>query len=240
MSHDLSHGVSADNEALFINSQSIATNSVNKQILIMKNMSTLSERVTKCGCACRKLLVVAMLFCVLPALHAQQVSGERYLSLKTNLAAWAGTIMNVSADIQTGKHFSLELPLLWCPWHISDQHSVRTFTFQPEARYWLSKPGQGHFFGLHAHVGWFNAKWNDRRYQDAHRPLLGAGISYGYLLPLNDRWAAEFTMGLGYANLKYDTYYNIANGVRLDTQTKNYWGITRVGLSLVYRFNTTK
>lgn len=170
----------------------------------------------------------------------QPLPVERYLSLKTNLAAWAGTIMNVSADIQTGKHLSLELPLLWCPWHISDQHSVRIFTFQPELRYWLSKPGQGHFFGLHAHVGWFNAKWNDRRYQDVDRPLLGAGISYGYLLPLNDRWAAEFTLGAGYANLKYDTYYNIANGVRLDTQTKNYWGITRVALSLVYRFNTTK
>ena len=148
--------------------------------------------------------------------------------------------MNVAAEVQVGKHLSVELPILWCPWHISGKHAVKTFTLQPEARYWLSKPGSGHFFGLHAHVGWFNVKWNRGRYQDADRPLLGAGVSYGYLLPLGGHWAGEFTLGAGYANMKYDTYYNIDNGARIDTRTKNYWGITRMGLSIVYRFNLKK
>ena len=40
--------------------------------------------------------------------------------------------------------------------------------------------------------------------------------------------------------MKYDTYYNIDNGARIDTRTKNYWGITRVGISVVYRFNLKK
>lgn len=162
------------------------------------------------------------------------------MAVKTNLAAWAGTIMNLAADVQVSEHFSVELPVLWCPWYVSDKHAVKTFTIQPEARYWLSKPGKGHFFGVHAHVGWFNVKWNRDRYQDTDRPLLGAGISYGYLLPFNAHWAGEFTLGAGYANMRYDTYYNIDNGARIDTRTKNYWGITRVGLSVVYRFNLKK
>lgn len=167
-------------------------------------------------------------------------SSGRYLGVKTNIAAWAGTIMNVAADVQVSRHLSVELPLLWCPWHIGSKHAVKTFTIQPEARYWLSKPGTGHFFGVHAHVGWFNVKWNRDRYQDTDRPLLGAGISYGYLLPFNEHWAGEFTLGAGYANMRYDTYYNMDNGARIDTRTKNYWGITRVGLSVVYRFNLKK
>lgn len=167
-------------------------------------------------------------------------SSGRYLGVKTNLAAWAGTIMNLAADVQVSEHFSVELPVLWCPWYVSDKHAVKTFTIQPEARYWLSKPGKGHFFGVHAHVGWFNVKWNRDRYQDTDRPLLGAGISYGYLLPFNEHWAGEFTLGAGYANMRYDTYYNMGNGARIDTRTKNYWGITRVGLSVVYRFNLKK
>ena len=57
----------------------------------------------------------------------------RYLGVKTNLAAWAGTIMNVAAEVQVGKHLSVELPILWCPWHISGKHAVKTFTLQPEA-----------------------------------------------------------------------------------------------------------
>ncbi len=167
-------------------------------------------------------------------------SSGRYLGVKTNIAAWAGTIMNIAADVQVSEHLSVELPVLWCPWHIGSKHAVKTFTIQPEARYWLSKPGTGHFFGVHAHVGWFNVKWNRDRYQDTDRPLLGAGISYGYLLPFNEHWAGEFTLGAGYANMRYDTYYNIDNGARIDTRTKNYWGITRVGLSVVYRFNLKK
>lgn len=167
-------------------------------------------------------------------------SSGRYLGVKTNLAAWAGTIMNVAADVQVGRHWSVELPVLWCPWYVSSEHAVKTFTVQPEARYWLSKPGSGHFFGVHAHVGWFNVKWNRDRYQDTDRPLLGAGISYGYLLPFNKHWAGEFTLGAGYANMRYDTYYNIDNGARIDTRTKDYWGITRIGLSVVYRFNLKK
>ena len=173
------------------------------------------------------------------SVSAPQTS-SRYVAVKTNLAAWAGTIMNLAADVQVSEHFSVELPVLWCPWYVSDKHAVKTFTIQPEARYWLSKPGKGHFFGVHAHVGWFNVKWNRDRYQDTDRPLLGAGISYGYLLPFNEHWAGEFTLGAGYANMRYDTWYNIDNGARIDTRTKNYWGITRVGLSVVYRFNLKK
>lgn len=173
-------------------------------------------------------------------LPSEKTPQGRYLGIKTNLAAWAGTIMNLAADVQVARHLSVELPILWCPWYVSDKHAVKTFTIQPEARYWLSKPGKGHFFGVHAHVGWFNVKWNRDRYQDTDRPLLGAGISYGYLLPFNEHWAGEFTLGAGYANMRYDTYYNIDNGARIDTRTKNYWGITRVGLSVVYRFNLKK
>lgn len=173
-------------------------------------------------------------------LPAEKTPQGRYLGVKTNLAAWAGTILNVAADVQVSEHFSVELPVLWCPWYVGSEHAVKTFTIQPEARYWLSKPGKGHFFGVHAHVGWFNVKWNRDRYQDTDRPLLGAGISYGYLLPFNEHWAGEFTLGAGYANMRYDTYYNIDNGARIDTRTKNYWGITRVGLSVVYRFNLKK
>lgn len=167
-------------------------------------------------------------------------TSARYLGIKTNLAAWAGTIMNVAADVQISNHVSVELPLLWCPWYVGSEHAIKTFTIQPEARYWLSKPGAGHFFGVHAHVGWFSVRWNRDRYQDTDRPLLGAGISYGYLLPFSEHWAGEFTLGAGYANMKYDTYYNIDNGARIDTRTKNYWGITRVGISVVYRFNLKK
>ena len=53
---------------------------------------------------------------------------------------------------------------------------------------------------------------------------------------ISRHWGAEFNLGVGYANMKYNTYYNVDNGAQLDTRVRHYWGITRVGASLVYRF----
>ena len=161
----------------------------------------------------------------------------RYIAIKTNLAYQAVAMYNLAVEVQCSDHLSVELPLIGSFWDMEQEHGIRTFALQPEARWWTgSEVGRGHFFGIHAHVAWFNVKWNDNRYQSNDRPLLGAGVSYGYKLPFGDHWGAEFTLGAGYANMKYDTYYNIDNGAKIDTRIRNYWGITRVGLSLVYRF----
>lgn len=168
---------------------------------------------------------------------AAAFDGQRYLALKTNVVYDACALLNLAVEMQVHKKITVELPLTCSLWDLGDKHGVRTVALQPEARWWIgNETGRGHFVGLHAHVAWFNVKWNDDRYQDTDRPLLGAGISYGYKLPLSKHWGAEFNLGVGYANMKYNTYYNVDNGAQLDTRVRHYWGITRVGASLVYRF----
>lgn len=161
----------------------------------------------------------------------------RYLVAKTNVVAWAVTALNVAVEVQVGTRLTVDVPLSWCPWDVSDRHAARFFLVQPEARRWFASPGRGHFLGIHAHAGWFNVKWDRDRYQDAGRPLWGVGASYGYALSLGGRWGAELTLGAGYANMKYDTLYNIKDGARVDTRSRDYWGITRAGINVVYKFN---
>lgn len=160
----------------------------------------------------------------------------RYIALKTNVPFLAVALQNLSLEVQLHKHISLDFPVMWSIGDIEREHGLRTIALQPEGRWWLKSVGEGHFFGLHAHAAWFNLKWEEDRYQTGARPLVGAGISYGYKLPLSAHWGAEFNIGAGYADMKYNTYYNIENGAQLDTRIRHYWGITRVGLSLVYRF----
>lgn len=161
---------------------------------------------------------------------------KRYVSVKTNFAYWAGAVANLSADIQLHRKLSLELPFDWSLWDIERKHGVRLVLFQPEVRWWMKNVGKGHFVGVHAHAGVFNVKWKDIRYQTAGRPLLGAGLTYGYSLPFSEHWGAEFLLGVGYANMKFDEFYNIDNGAKICTDELNYWGITKLGISLVYRF----
>lgn len=167
--------------------------------------------------------------------HPKKTS-ERYRAFKTNIAYDAIAVPNLAFEIQCSEHISVELPVMFSGWDISDKHAVRTFAIQPEGRWWLEKAGTGHFFGVHAHMALFNVKWDENRYQNTGRPLLGAGVSYGYKLPFSKHWGAEFTLGAGYANMKYNTYYNIDNGALIETKSRNYWGITRLGLSLSYHF----
>lgn len=163
-------------------------------------------------------------------------SSDRYIALKTNVPFAAVAIQNLALEVQCHEHISIDFPVMWSISDLDPKHALRTFALQPEGRWWTKAVGKGHFFGLHAHVAWFNLKWEEDRYQSQKRPLLGAGISYGYKLPISGHWGAEFNIGAGYANMKYDTYYNIENGAKIDTRVRNYWGITRLGLSLVYRF----
>lgn len=164
-------------------------------------------------------------------------SNGRYMALKSNIAYDALAILNLAFEMQVHDKMTVELPVMWSLWDMEQEHGIRTVALQPEARWWTgSEVGKGHFFGLHAHVAWFNVKWNKNRYQDTARPLLGAGLSYGYRLPLNEHWGAEFSLGVGYANMKYNTYYNIDNGAQLDTRIRHYWGVTRIEASLAYRF----
>lgn len=159
-----------------------------------------------------------------------------YIALKTNLPFLAVAVQNLAVEVKVHNHISIDFPIMWSIGDIEREHGLRTIAFQPEGRWWLKSAGKGHFFGLHVHAAWFNLKWEDTRYQTEKQPLLGAGISYGYKLPFSRHWGAEFTLGAGYANMEYNTYYNIENGARLDTRKRNYWGLTRAGISLVYRF----
>lgn len=166
----------------------------------------------------------------------KQKKEKRYIALKSNIPFQVLSIHNLAVEVQVHKQVTVDFPVMWSISDIEREHAVRGIAFQPEGRWWLKKAGTGHFFGIHAHAAWFNLKWEDNRYQTGKRPLLGAGISYGYKLPLSAHWGAEFNIGAGYANMKYDTFYNIENGAQLDTRIRHYWGITRAGISLVYRF----
>lgn len=166
----------------------------------------------------------------------QQAVPARYHALKTNVAFDAIGVLNLAYEVQLHRKMTLDLPVMWSLWDAQREHALRVIALQPELRWWTgSEVGRGHFLGLHAHAAWFNFKWEDNRYQDAGRPLLGAGLSYGYKLPLGQHWGAEFNVGVGYANLKYNTYYNIENSALINTRIRHYWGLTRLGLSLVYR-----
>lgn len=157
-----------------------------------------------------------------------------YMSLKTNLAYDVFAILNLAYECQVAPHWSVEIPVMWSLWDWKTSRGVRTVGLQPGAKYWFSKPGKGNAIGADVDLLWYNARWDDYRYQHKGRPAMGVSLVYAYTLNIGRCWKAEFSLGVGYINTRYNTYYNIENGALIDTKTRNYLGPTRLGLSLVY------
>lgn len=155
--------------------------------------------------------------------------------LKTNLPFYALVVPNLAVELRLADQWSLDIPVFYSPYTVARNYRYRVFALQPSARYWL-KPGmKGHFFGVHLLGGMFNISVDERnRYQDTDG-MWGAGLDYGYAIKFSKHWGMEFNIGVGYIWTRYDTFYNVENGISWDTSTANYLGITRLGISLIYK-----
>lgn len=161
-----------------------------------------------------------------------------FLAIKTNALLWVATIMNLEGEIFINQHLSASLGFSWCPWFLSDRFAARNISLLPEGRWWFGNDRKGHFAGVHLSLAWFNVKLGDYRYQDVKRPLIGAGITYGYYFDLAPRWGVELSFGAGYASLRYDRYHNVENGAKIDTRLTSWLGIDRLSITFSYRIKS--
>lgn len=161
---------------------------------------------------------------------------DRFMAVKTNLAYDAFAVLNVGFEIQVSKKFSVEIPVIWSLWDWKQDMGLRVVAVQPEARYWFGKVGCGSAVGLNLGLASYNFRHDDIRYQNTSgRPLVSAALSYTYVLPIDKHWNAEFSLAVGYVNTRYNRYFNIDNGALINTRDRNYFGPTKVGISLSYR-----
>ena len=155
--------------------------------------------------------------------------------LKTNIPYWGLVVPNLAVEVRLADHWSLDIPVYYSPFTVADDYRFRTFTMQPSVRYWFKPEMKGHFLGVHVTGAAFNFATDKQfRYQDTDGAW-GAGIDYGYALRFSRHWGMEFNIGVGYLWTRYETYYNIENGASCGTETLNYLGITRLGISLIYK-----
>lgn len=161
---------------------------------------------------------------------------------KSNLLYVATTTLNLGVEIGLAPRWTLDIPFNYNRWDLGSDTRFRHWGFQPEGRYWFCQRFDGWFVGLHAHYAKFNIgglpDWTpvsdnmkENRYQG---DLYGAGVSVGYSWILKKRWSMEATVGLGYARINTTKYPCASCGTAIDKGGKNYFGPTKVGLSLIY------
>ena len=169
------------------------------------------------------------------------------VSIKSNLLYDATASMNLGLEFRTGDKTSFEIPVTYNPWTFADNRKWKLLLIQPELRFWTDETFNGHFFGLHGHYAVYNVSKLRHppfsEYMNTHRFqgwLAGAGLSYGYRWNFENRWGLEATIGVGYAYLSYDKFECDGCGRWLESETKNYFGPTKAGLTLIYNIGGGK
>lgn len=168
------------------------------------------------------------------------------VALKTNALYWATTTPNMGIEAAVGKKHTLQLFYGLNPWKQSDgdQTSLRHWLLMPEYRYWFCQSFNGWFIGAHLMGGQFNmagihlpfgllSGLENHRYEGWYA---GGGISAGYQWPLSKHWNVEASLGVGYDYIKYDKFRCGECGERIKSGHTNYFGPTKLALSLLYVF----
>lgn len=168
----------------------------------------------------------------------KQKQGIPVMSLKTNLLEWCGLIINGEIEWYFGRHFSLNAEYNYANWLFKDDdRQWRGGVISPEFRYWFSRDlFRRHYLGVYGQLGEYNVKPKKYGYQG---DFYSMGLSYGYSFLLNRHLNLELGIGLGYMRTKYDKYIKLDNCYPyINTTTKEYWGVTKLKVSLVYNFWT--
>ena len=185
-------------------------------------------------------LAACFLLVFATGIHAQEQGTKTYLpkfAIKTNALYWATSTPNLGFEVALAKKLTLDVSGNYNPWKFSKNRQIKHWLVQPELRYWLCERFNGSVFGLHGHYADVNMSNLDIFGLGNYRydgKIYGAGISYGYHWILKNRWSMEATIGAGYARLNYDKYACGKCGEKLGHNNKNYFGPTKIGLSIIY------
>ena len=154
-------------------------------------------------------------------------------SLRFNLLRWATLTPDLGVEWRITPHIGILVNGAWTSWSWNDKsRRYSLWKLSPEVRYYIGKEKRG-FLGAMYHLGEFNYKLNDTGKQGDYQ---GGAITGGYLLPLNNSLSLDFHAGLGYTHADYDKY-SVTDGVRVrqGSDTKNYWGINQLGITLIWK-----
>lgn len=190
-----------------------------------------------------RILLILITLCI----STTGLLAQNNVGIKTNLLYGIGTFTpNLGLEVGLGERTTLDISAGYNWFNLNgtpnDNKKLIHWMVQPELRYWLCQKFNGHFFGLHALGSQYNISQHDLPFifgKDSEKYryegwAVGAGLSYGYQFILGKRWNLEMNIGVGYARLRYDQYECKTCGDKVGSSSKNYFGPTKAGISLIY------
>ena len=153
-------------------------------------------------------------------------------ALRANLLRWATLTPDLGVEWRVNGKWGVVVDGTWTSWSWQDAgRRYALWEVAPAVHYYIGEGRRG-YVGAMFKAGQFNYKLSgDGKQGD----LLGGGLRGGYRLALSRALALDFGVGVGCLHADYDKY-RVTDGVRVRTGegSKCYWGVTDVGVRLVW------
>ena len=78
-------------------------------------------------------------------LFTSSVGFAQKYAVKTNLAYWATTTLNIGGEIALAPRMTLDMTANYNPFHFRGNKKIMHWAVQPEWRYWTCRRFMGHF-----------------------------------------------------------------------------------------------
>lgn len=162
------------------------------------------------------------------------------VAVRTNLVYDALLLPTLGVEWRINRHVGIKLDgsLSW--WGNEQGKVQKMWLLNPEVRWYLLRDKR-FYVGASGSYSKYNIYEfplgkmlaDDTGYQGK---LWNAGVTVGYQLHLSRSFSVDFNLGLGYTRSEYDSF-TMVDKVRVykdRDRTKNFWGPTQAGISLVW------
>ena len=177
------------------------------------------------------------------------------LQLRTNGLYDLAASPNIGIEIQTDLGWAWQFDYTGAWWVDDPAHNYfSNYAFMTEIRYYFDSkknhyqmPYTGHHLGLYGQLITFDFEFGKKGYMNRDLDKGWAvGASYGYTIQLSKYWSVDFTAGLGWLDIKYDTYLpsethrpGSTGYSRTGTREFKWFGPTKLEVSFIYNLNYT-
>ena len=165
-------------------------------------------------------------------------------AVRTNVLYDAMLLPTIGIEWRVNRDLGIKLDGGFAWWGGNTDKVQKMWMLNPEVR-WYMGDAKRFYAGVSGNYGQYNLyKYilggivsKDTGYQGT---MWGAGLTVGYQLPLSHSLSVDFNLGLGYTRFEYDSF-TVRDGVRVSKakgQTKNFWGPTQIGISLIWKLGS--
>lgn len=171
-----------------------------------------------------------------------------YMGVRTNMLYDALALPNIGLEFYLGRNISVGGNWMYAWWRKNASHRYwRAYGGELFGRWWFGraarvKPLTGHHIGVYGQLYTYDFEWGGEGQMGGQpggnlwdKAQWGAGIEYGYSLPVGRRINIDFSLGLGYTTGYYHTYKPVdTHYVWQSTKRRNWFGPTKAEISLVW------